>query len=116
MSYTNDLTTLAGKIRLLIPDRKVGKMRFSDEDIAVFLELEGDVPKCAAALALETMASSKADCVSYIETNAIKLDGTKPAEILLKRAQKLRDQSVVAASVVENEDEDAWDFSSLVGC
>ena len=116
MDYTNDLTSPTGKVRLLIPDLKPGKMRFSDAEIAVFLELENDVLKCAAALALETMASSKADCVSYIETNAIKLDGTKPGELLLKRAKGLREQSVVASEAVEAEDEDEWGFTSMVSC
>lgn len=113
MNYTNDLATPIGKVRLLIPDKKPDKMRYSDEDITALLELEEGVLKGAAALALEVMASHKADAIGYVETNAIKLDGSKPADILLKRAKLLREQCAVAAVIEEAEDEDEWEFTDL---
>ena len=112
MSFTLDLATDTGKVRLLIPDVKPGKMRYTDEDLRVLLELEDGIIKGAAALALETMASSKAAAVAYVETNAIKLDSSKPADILLKRARMLREQCAPAV-VIEDEDEDEWEFSDL---
>lgn len=113
MSYTNDLATPVGKVRLLIPDVKPGKMRYCDEDIVALLELEMGMLKGAAALALETMASHKAAAVGYVETNAIKLDGSKPADILLKRAKLLREQCAVVVIADEAEDEDEWEFTDL---
>ena len=110
MSYTFDLSTDTGKVRLLVPDVKPGRMRYTDEELAALLELEDRVPKRAAALALETMACSKAASLAYVETNAIKVDGTKPAEVLLKRAVMLRAQCALPDIV---EDEDEWDFTDL---
>lgn len=111
IEFTYDLTTPVGKLRLLIPDKKAGKMRWSDAELIEFLLMEDAVSKRAAALALEVMASSKADCLSYVKTNAIELDGTKPAKILLDRAALLRVQSETEIADVEEEDE--WEFTDL---
>ena len=88
-------------------------MRWTDLEIAEFLGMEDAECKRAAALALEVMASDKADCLSYIKTNAIELDGAKPAKILLDRAKLLREQCVVVAIEIEQEDEDEWGFTDL---
>ena len=111
--FTYDITTPVGKVRLLIPDKKPAKMRWTDAEIVELLVMEDAVSKRAAALALEVMASSKADCLGYIETNSIKLDGSKPAEILLKRSRMLREQSAVIEAEIEQEDEDEWEFTDL---
>lgn len=109
--YTFDLDTPTGEVRLMIPDIKTGKMRFNDAQIAAFLRIESGLSKCAAALALETIASDTAMTLKYIETNAIKVDGSKPSDALLKRAAKLREQTVVAVAVVAEEEEgDEWDI------
>ena len=111
--FTYDLTTPVGKVRLLIPDKKPAKMRWTDLELTEFLVMEDAVSKRAAALALEVMASSKADCLSYIKTNAIEMDGTKPAKILLDRAKLLREQCAIIEAQIETEDEDEWEFTDL---
>ena len=59
MAWTYDLATDIGKVRLLISDTDiipVTDAQFSDEEIQVFLTIEGSV-NLAAALALETWAA-----------------------------------------------------------
>jgi hypothetical protein len=58
-TWTYDLATDIGKVRLLISDTDiipVTDAQFSDEEIQVFLTMEGSV-NLAAALALETWAT-----------------------------------------------------------
>jgi len=54
MTITHDLSTDIGKIRLIIQD--TAGARFSDEELQVFLDLEGSVILAAAA-ALEAWAA-----------------------------------------------------------
>ena len=61
MTITYDLDTNIGKIRLLIDD-KAGS-QFSDEELESFLEDEDDEVLGAAALALESWASSLSESV-----------------------------------------------------
>lgn len=59
-TYTYDLATDIGKIRLLISDTDmvpVTDAHFSDEELQVFLTIEGSV-NLAAALALESWAAT----------------------------------------------------------
>lgn len=111
--YTYDLTTPTGEVRLYIPDCTPGAWLFSDAEIGVFLRREGGQVECAAAAALGVVATSTARTEQYIKTNAIELDGVKPAEFLLKRAKALREQVAEPSPLVEAE-EDAWEF--LGGC
>lgn len=66
MTFTYDLTTDIGKVRLYINDRvntHDDRAHFSDEEIQTFLTAEGSVA-CGAAMALEAWAaeySSDAD-------------------------------------------------------
>ncbi len=106
-----DLSTPTGQVRLLIPDRKEGKQLFSDVEIECFLSLEGNVVKRTAALALETMATDVAMTLKYIETNSLKVDGSKPAQVCLSRAKMLREQSAPEPEVTN---EDDWEFNH--GC
>jgi len=59
-TWTYDLTTDIGKIRLLISDTDIVPVtdaQFSDEELQAFLTIEGSV-YLAAALALETWATT----------------------------------------------------------
>ena len=96
---TYDLATPVGRVRLFIPDNRPDKMRFSDAEITVLLEEEGEVPKSAAALGLEILASNKVDTVAYLETYALKVDNTKGAKVLLDRALMLREQALAAIAL-----------------
>ncbi len=93
MSFTYDLSSPTGQVRLLIPDRDVSSAVFSDEEIAVFLTAEVQIPKRAAALALETLAADRAMVLQVIKTNGLMTDGAKLSTEIRARAQQLRDQA-----------------------
>ena len=59
MTVTYDLGTDIGKVRLVISDNDIANPVFDDEEIQVFLTLEGSVNLAAAALA-EAMAATYA--------------------------------------------------------
>jgi hypothetical protein len=63
MTFTYDLTTDIGKVRLLISDKvnaHDAPAHFSDEELQVFLTSGGSV-RCGAAQALEAWAASLTD-------------------------------------------------------
>lgn len=90
---TLDPTTTIGMVRLLIPDKAPALLLFTDADISGFLALEGSSVKKAAALALETAASSEAMVSKVIRTQDLSADGAKVSDALLKRAAGLRQQA-----------------------
>lgn len=92
MSFTYDLTTDIGMVRLLVPDRDQAVPVFQDEEIAAFLSLEGGVYR-AAAMALETVASDTAATLRVTRTLGLEVDGAKASDALLKRATALRGQA-----------------------
>jgi hypothetical protein len=100
---TLDPTTTIGRVRLLIPDRDLDGLLFSDADITAFLALEASSIKRAAALALETIASNEAMVGKVIKTQDLSTDGAKTAAELRARAAELRRQ-------VDEDDPDAGGF------
>jgi hypothetical protein len=92
MSFTYDLTTDVGKVRLLIPDRAEATAVFDDAEIEGFLAIESGVRR-AAALALETIASDTAATLRVTKTLGLEVDGTRASAELLKRAASLRAQA-----------------------
>lgn len=93
MWLTYDLTTDAGKVRALITDTNDERPILDDDEIQVFLDLEGGVIKRAAALALETIATNEALVLKVIQVLDLKTDGAKVADSLFKRADRLREQA-----------------------
>jgi hypothetical protein len=91
MSFTYDLSTSVGRVRMVIPDRNESEQIFSDEEIEAFLSIEGDL-KLATALALETIASDQALVLKVITLLDLKTDGAKTSDALLARADRLRSQ------------------------
>lgn len=92
MSYTYDLSTNAGRVRLLIPDNKSDAFVFDDSEIDAFLVVEDGIRR-AAALALETIASNEALVLKVVRLLDVSTDGAKVADALLKRAVLLRQQA-----------------------
>lgn len=90
MAY--DVTTPLGRVRLLINDTTTDPV-FEDTDIAAFLEMEDGNVKRAAALAYEVVAGDEALTSKVIRTQDLATDGAKTAEVLLKQAQRWRDQA-----------------------
>lgn len=111
MAFTYDLSTDAGKVRLIIPDNVSTAYVFEDDEIDAFLSLEYSNTRRAAALALETIASNEAYVLKVIELLDLKTDGAKTSDALLKRAKLLRDQ---ADRQDASEEGGAWDIAEWV--
>ena len=93
MAFTYNLTTDAGKVRLLCTDSVVANEIFNDDEIDAFLALESEDVRKAAALALETIASSEVLVQKRIRLLELTTDGPAESAELLKRAKLLRDQA-----------------------
>lgn len=100
MSFTYELDTDIGKVRLTIPDRNSEDATFSDEEIQSFLTTEGDWIR-ASALALETMASDIAIQIGDARIQNIETRGSNTATSLLKRASQLRTRADEIDNVVD---------------
>jgi hypothetical protein len=112
MSFTYDLATETGQIRLLIPDRVDTADEpaiFSDEELAAFLQLEDGVRRAAAA-ALETIASDQALVLKVMRVQNVSTDGAALARELRARASGLRTQAAAAAA----DDGDLFDVAEQV--
>lgn len=91
---TVDPTTAIGRVRLLATDVSEDFALFDDAEIVAFLAIEGDNLKRAAALALETTATSETLVSKKITTSdGLTTDGPAVAKALLDRAKRLRDQA-----------------------
>ena len=89
---TVDPTTSIGLVRLLATDLDEEAPLFTDAQITAFLTLEGNVPRLAAAQALDTIASSEALVSKKIRTQDLSTDGPAVAKELRDRATELRRQ------------------------
>lgn len=89
MTYTYDLATDRGRVRLQIPDHDEAALVFQDEEIDALLAIEASVSG-AVALALETIASSEALTLKVIQLLDVRTDGAKLAAELRARAQAIR--------------------------
>ena len=110
MAFTFDLTTDRGKVRLLCTDSVAAYEIFSDDSIDAFLTLESSNVKKAAALALETIASSEVLVQKRIKLLDLSTDGPAESAELLKRAGLLRGQ----AADDEDGDYSPFDIAELV--
>jgi hypothetical protein len=102
----NDPTTPLGYVRLLITDTSVDDdddRIFEDEEIQAFLDNNAGQPYRAAAVALETIATSEVLVQKVIKTLDVETDGSKVAAQLLARAATLRQQ---ADDNIDDDDED----------
>ena len=93
MSFTYDLTTAVGKVRLLIPDKDQANAFFTDEELAAYLNMEDDNIFLAAALALESMASDEVIVLKVVKVLDVQTNGEAVSRALLARADKLRDRA-----------------------
>lgn len=90
MTETYDLSTSIGQVRLLCLDREDPYL-FSDEEIQVYLTLEDNDTRLAAALALENIAHSKTLLDKVRKVGEIELvPGVDIAKQLMQRAEMLR--------------------------
>lgn len=91
-----DYTSNVGRVRLLINDTDESPV-FSDAEIGVFLALESDDVKKAAAQALDTIADDELLTSKVIRSQDLSTNGAALAEQLRKRATELRHQSAGSA-------------------
>lgn len=96
------------KVRLLINDLDPTALVFTDPDIEVFLALEGDSIKLAAAQALDTIASNESLVKQRIRTLDLQTDGPAVAKDLREHAARLR-------SSVGDEDSGLFEFTTGMG-
>ena len=98
MTFTYDPGTPLGTVRLLCTDRDPDYEIFSDEEIGVFLTLNEQDARLAAAQALDQIAASQALILKYIEINGLKTNGQAVANALHQQAESLRAQTAAAAA------------------
>jgi hypothetical protein len=92
MSFTYDVSTNEGKVRLIITDTDSTNPIFQDAEIEAWLGLMGGSILLAAAQALDTIASSEALIMKKIRLLDVTTDGPAVAKALRDHAQKLREQ------------------------
>ena len=100
MAFTYDLTTVVGKIRMLIPDRVTPGHVWEDDELTALYTLEGNDLRLGAAMALEAMASDQAMVLKVIRLLDVTTDGAKVSDALLKRAVGLRAAAAATASAL----------------
>ena len=98
MTFTYVPGTPIGLVRLLCTDRDPDNEIFSDEEIAVFLDLNEQDVRLAAADALDQIAASQALILKYIEVNGLKTNGQAVANALHQQAESLRSRAAAEAA------------------
>lgn len=111
MAFNYVLSTDRGKVRLMIPDRVTPNHIFEDDEIDVFLSIEGSNIKRATAMALETIAADQVLVLKVITLMDLRTDGAAVGRELLKRAADLRKQADFDESA---EDGGAFDIAEMV--
>lgn len=69
MTYTYNLTTAIGKVRLLAQENVESSTVFTDEELQAFLNLHNDSLYQAAAAVLYSLAANKAKLAEKAKTN-----------------------------------------------
>jgi hypothetical protein len=88
----DDITVM----RLLLNDVDKNTAVFSDDELTVFLALEGGAVKLAAAQAIDTNATNEALASKVLRTQDLATDGAKLAQALHTFAESLRAQHFAA--------------------
>lgn len=99
--FSYDTTTDIGKFRAIFPDTSESRPIFQDEQITVFLELEGDVRR-ARARALEVAAADIALTLRVTEVLGIRVDGAAAARELRLEAQAERERAAEADEAADD--------------
>lgn len=90
--FTYDVSTSIGQVRMLCNDKYAEDFIFTDDEIRVFLTLNNDSTRLAAAMALDTIANDEAYVLKVITMLDLKTDGRATAEALRAGADRLRQQ------------------------
>jgi len=105
MSFTYDLATDRGKVRLLIQDTDtvtVANQFYDDDEIDCFLtiagSMDGDSVFNASALALESWASNQVMILKVVELLDVVTDGAAVSREMRMRAAVLRADAITSSS------------------
>ena len=110
MSFTYDVSTEIGKVRMLVGDKDETNILFHDEEVSAYLELNEDNVRRAAAGMLETIASNETMVLKVVRLLDISTDGASVARSLREHAAQLRIEADLADSA---EDGGAFDYAEL---
>lgn len=92
-----DFSTDVGKFRAIFPDVDQTYPIFTDEEIQVFLDLEGDLRR-ARARGLERAAADTVMTLRVTKTLGLEVDGAAAARELRLEAQAEREKAIEADS------------------
>ena len=99
--FTYDLTTDIGKFRAIFPDTVESAPLFQDEQIQVFLDLEGDLRR-ARARALEIAAADIVLTLRVTEILGMRVDGASAGRELRLEAQAERERATEADAAADD--------------
>lgn len=105
-----DPATNIGTIRMIIQDKDVEQLLFSDADLTALLALNGNDVRLTAAAALDIMASNQAMILKVIRLLDLSTDGAAVARALREHASQLR-QDVTETDSVEG---GLFDYADMV--
>ncbi len=108
MAFTYDVTSDAGKVRLIITDTDAANPIFNDDEVDAYLALKGGSILLAAAQALDTIASSEALILKKIRLLDVTTDGPAVAKALREHANTLREQAQI------EDVEGAFDWAEMI--
>ena len=100
MDFTYDLTTDLGLVRFLVADTDSTSPDFADDEVSVALAQEQNVPKLAAALLLEILASNRARLAVRVTRGSVSEDLTQVAANLRALAAQYRAEAEGDADTV----------------
>ena len=110
MTFTYNVSTDIGRVRLLIGDTEEANAIFEDDEIEVFLSLNDGVKRSAGG-ALDVIASNQALVLKVIRTLDLSTDGAATARALREHANQLRDE---AAETDAGEEGGLFDYAEMV--
>lgn len=91
MTFTYDPATDAGRVRLLVADTVEQAPKFTDAEVATFLDINAGRVLLAAAQALEALAAKRATDTRIVPEGQ-ETGGTPVSAELRRLAQRYRDQ------------------------
>lgn len=92
MSFTYDLATDIGVVRLIVSDTNASEPLFQDAELQAFLTLESGDLKMAAAQAIDAIATNEALTQKVIRILDLQTNGAALAQTLRAHAKDLRYQ------------------------
>lgn len=93
MTWTYDVSTDIGKVRLRVSDTDTTRRIMDDEDYQAFLDMAGGSIPLAAAMACETIAMNELLCLKVVNLmGAIVTDAASAAKQMLAQAKTMRNE------------------------